>query len=119
MARDAEALVRPVRNDLVDLRQRMEFEIAVAAAGQAIGPRRQPVGYFPAYRVIIPQIHQHIDLARGLLDRLLQSRQRLTAIGNELDVGRLELVPGNGSREWQDLQTRAQQGGVHCAGREL
>jgi L-alanine-DL-glutamate epimerase-like enolase superfamily enzyme len=32
---------------------------------------------------------------------------------------RLELVPDDGSREWKDLQARAQEGGVHCAGREL
>jgi L-alanine-DL-glutamate epimerase-like enolase superfamily enzyme len=32
---------------------------------------------------------------------------------------RLEMVPDNGSREWREMQTRAQQGGVHCAGREL
>jgi L-alanine-DL-glutamate epimerase-like enolase superfamily enzyme len=32
---------------------------------------------------------------------------------------RLELVPDDGSREWRELQARAQQGGVHCAGREL
>jgi L-alanine-DL-glutamate epimerase-like enolase superfamily enzyme len=32
---------------------------------------------------------------------------------------RLELVPDNGSREWRDLQTRAQQAAVHCATREF
>jgi L-alanine-DL-glutamate epimerase-like enolase superfamily enzyme len=32
---------------------------------------------------------------------------------------RLELVPDDGTREWNDLQARAQQAGVHCAGREL
>ena len=28
---------------------------------------------------------------------------------------RTEIVPNDGSAEWQELQTRAQQGGVHCA----
>ena len=32
---------------------------------------------------------------------------------------RLELVPDDGSQGWKELQGRAAQGGVHCAGREL
>lgn len=32
---------------------------------------------------------------------------------------RLELVPNNGSSDWKDLQSRAQQAPVHSAGREL
>jgi galactonate dehydratase len=32
---------------------------------------------------------------------------------------RLEMVPDDGSTAWKDLQARAQQCGVHCAGREL